>query len=129
MIGQSHLPQRRSLVILGVPRQILYRGPDSFRTGGSQALAHKPFRPHRVGNRVPDAAQRRFIDLAPNKKLSFPARKLSRAKRMGDRRIHATHTGRRTFRVVPDSADHRKEIRARPHQGGAIGGGNATDSN
>jgi transposase InsO family protein len=64
LVEQSHLPQRRSLASLGIPRQTFYRWYDRFRTGGPEALADKPSRPDRVWNRIPDAVQGRIIDLA-----------------------------------------------------------------
>ena len=64
LVEQSHLPQRRCLASLGIPRQTFYRWYDRFRTGGPEALADRPSRPDRVWNRIPDAVQRRIIDLA-----------------------------------------------------------------
>ena len=39
LVEQSHLPQRRCLASLGIPRQTFYRWYDRFRTGGPEALA------------------------------------------------------------------------------------------
>jgi transposase-like protein len=44
LVEQSHLPQRRSLASLGIPRQTFYRWYDRFRTGGPEALADRPSR-------------------------------------------------------------------------------------
>ena len=54
-LEQSHLPQRRCLASLGIPRQTFYRWYDRFRTGGPEALADRPSRPNRVWNRIPVA--------------------------------------------------------------------------
>jgi len=51
LVEQSHLPQRRSLASLGIPRQTFYRWYDRFRTGGPEALADRPSRPDRVAAR------------------------------------------------------------------------------
>ena len=64
LVEQSHLPQRRCLAGLGIPRQTFYRWYDRFRSGGPEALADRPSRPDRVWNRIPDAVQGRIIDLA-----------------------------------------------------------------
>jgi len=64
LVEQSHLPQRRCLASLGIPRQTFYRWYDRYLTGGPEALADKPSRPDRVWNRIPDAVQGRIIDLA-----------------------------------------------------------------
>ena len=64
LVEQSHLPQRRCLASLGIPRQTFYRWYDRFRTGGPEALADRPSRPGRVWNRIPGAVQGRIIDLA-----------------------------------------------------------------
>ena len=55
LVEQSHLPQRRCLASLGIPRQTFYRWYDRFRTGGPEALADRPSRPNRVWNRIPVA--------------------------------------------------------------------------
>jgi hypothetical protein len=39
LVEQSHLPQRRCLVSLGILRQTFYRWYERFRTGGPDALA------------------------------------------------------------------------------------------
>jgi transposase-like protein len=64
LVEQSHLPQRRCLANLGIPRQTFYRWYDRYLTGGPEALADKPSRPDRVWNRIPDAQRMALIDLA-----------------------------------------------------------------
>jgi putative transposase len=64
MVEQSHLPARRTLEKLGVPRSSFYRWYDRFQRGGPEALADRPSRPDRVWNRIPEAVRGQVIDLA-----------------------------------------------------------------
>ena len=64
MVEQSHLPARRTLEKLGVPRSSFYRWYDRFQRGGPEALADRPSRPDRVWNRIPEAVRDQVIDLA-----------------------------------------------------------------
>jgi putative transposase len=64
MVEQSHLPARRTLEKLGVPRSSFYRWYDRFQCGGPEALADRPSRPDRVWNRIPEAVRGQVIDLA-----------------------------------------------------------------
>jgi transposase-like protein len=73
LVEQSNLPRRRCLASLGIPRRSFYRWYDRYLTGGPEALADKPSRPDRVWNRIPDAVQRRIIDLALTGDRSSPA--------------------------------------------------------
>jgi transposase InsO family protein len=61
----SHLPVRRTLAHLGIPRATFYRPCDLYQTGGPEALEDRPSRPGRVWNRIPDAVRGRIVDLAP----------------------------------------------------------------
>jgi putative transposase len=64
LVEQSHLPARRTLDKLGIPRSTFNRWYDRFLTGGVDALEdHKP-RPKRVWNRIPDEVRQKVIDLA-----------------------------------------------------------------
>ena len=58
LVEQSHLPARRTLEKLGIPRSTFYRWYDRYQTGGPEALADRPSRPDRVWNRIPDADPR-----------------------------------------------------------------------
>lgn len=64
IVEQSHLPVRRTLEKLGIPRATFYRWYDLFRLGGIDALEdHRPLH-GRVWNRVPDKVRREIVDLA-----------------------------------------------------------------
>jgi putative transposase len=64
LVEQSHLPTRRTLDKLGIPRSTFYRWYDRYREGGSEALADRPSRPDRVWNRIPDRIRDQIINLA-----------------------------------------------------------------
>jgi putative transposase len=64
LVEQSHLPVRRTLEKLGIPRATFYRWVDLYQTGGPEALEDRPSRPSRVWNRIPDAVRERILNLA-----------------------------------------------------------------
>ena len=64
LVEQSHLPARRMLERLGIPRSSFYRWYDRHQRGGPEALADRPSRPDRVWNRIPEAIRRQIVDLA-----------------------------------------------------------------
>jgi transposase InsO family protein len=64
LVEGSHLPVRRTLAHLGIPRATFYRWCDLYQTGGPEALEDRPSRPGRVWNRIPDAVRGRIVDLA-----------------------------------------------------------------
>ena len=64
LIEQSHLPVRRTLERLGIPRATFYRWYDLYQSGGPEALEDRPSRPRRVWNRIPDEVRRQIIALA-----------------------------------------------------------------
>jgi putative transposase len=64
LVEQSHLPARRTLDKLGIPRSSFYRWYDRHQRGGPEALADRPSRPNRVWNRIPEAVRGQIIDLA-----------------------------------------------------------------
>ena len=49
LVEQSHLPARRTLEKLGIPRSSFYRWYDQYQRGGPEALADRPSRPDRSG--------------------------------------------------------------------------------
>ena len=51
LVEQSHLPVRRTLEKLGIPRATFYRWSDLSQTGGWDALEDRSPRPSRVWNR------------------------------------------------------------------------------
>jgi transposase InsO family protein len=64
LVEQSHLPVRRTLRHLGIPRATFYRWCDLHQAGGPEALEDRPSRPDRVWNRIPDDIRSRILDLA-----------------------------------------------------------------
>ena len=64
LVEGSHLPAKRTLDKLGIPRATFYRWYDRFLEGGIEALADRRSRPDRVWNRIPDDVRGQIIDLA-----------------------------------------------------------------
>ncbi len=64
IVEQSHLPARRTLEQLGVPRRTFCRWYDRYLEGGPEAVADRPSAPSRVWNRIPAAIHDRIIELA-----------------------------------------------------------------
>jgi putative transposase len=64
LVEQSHLPAKRTLDKLGIPRATFYRWYDRYCEGGVEALADHRSRPDRVWNRIPDDVRGQIIDLA-----------------------------------------------------------------
>jgi len=64
LVEQSHLPARRTLEKLGIPRATFYRWYDRYATGGPEALGDRSPRPDRVWNRIPDNVRERIKTLA-----------------------------------------------------------------
>ena len=64
LVEQSHLPARRMLDKLGIPRSSFYRWYDRYQRGGPEALADRPSRPDRVWNCIPEAIRSQIVDLA-----------------------------------------------------------------
>ncbi len=64
LVEQSHLPVRRTLEHIGIPRATFYRWYDLYQTGGPDALEDRSPRPRRVWNRIPDDVRNRIVRLA-----------------------------------------------------------------
>ena len=64
LVEQAHLPVRRTLEKLGIPRATFYRWYDLYQTGGPEALSDRPSRPSRIWNRIPDEVRSQIIELA-----------------------------------------------------------------
>ena len=64
LVEQSHLPVRRVLEQIGIPRSTFYRWCDLHQTGGPEALDDCSPRPDRVWNRIPDDVRARIVTLA-----------------------------------------------------------------
>ena len=67
IVEQSHLPARRTLETLGIPRATFHRWYDRFLAGGVEALKDRRPRPGRVWNRIPQDVRGRIVELALNK--------------------------------------------------------------
>lgn len=61
---ESHLPAKRTLDKLGIPRSTFNRWYDRFLTGGVDALEDCKPQPRRVWNRIPDEVRQKVVDLA-----------------------------------------------------------------
>jgi transposase InsO family protein len=64
LVEQSHLPVRRTLDKIGIPRPTFYRWYDLYRCGGPGALEDARPGPDRAWNRIPEEVQRKLVDLA-----------------------------------------------------------------
>jgi len=64
LVEQSHLPTKRTIDKLGIPRTTFYRWYDKYLTGGIEALEDRSPKPLRVWNRIPDDVRQQIIDLA-----------------------------------------------------------------
>ena len=64
LVEQAHLPVKRTLAQLGIPRTTFYRWYDRYRTGGPDALEDRSSRPGRVWNRISDGVRGRIVQLA-----------------------------------------------------------------
>ncbi len=64
LVEQSHLPAKRTLDKLGIPRSTFYRWYELFQSGGPEALDDRSPRPDRVWNRIPDDVRERIKKLA-----------------------------------------------------------------
>jgi len=64
IVERSHLPARRTLERLGIPRATFHRWYDRFLTGGVDALEDRSPRPGRVWNRIPQDVRDRIVELA-----------------------------------------------------------------
>ncbi len=63
LVEQSHLPAKRTLDQLGIPRRTFYRWYDRYRDGGPEGLTDRPLAPSRVWNRIPSGIHDQIIDL------------------------------------------------------------------
>ena len=64
LVEESHLPVRRTIETLGIPRATFYRWYDRYQTGGPEALDDRSPRPERVWNRIPEEVRGQIIALA-----------------------------------------------------------------
>jgi putative transposase len=64
LVEQSHLPVKRTLEKLSIPRSTFYRWCDLYQAGGPEALNDRAPRPDRVWNRIADDVRERIRKLA-----------------------------------------------------------------
>lgn len=64
IVEQSHLPARKTLEQLGIPRRTFCRWYDRYLEGGPEALEDRPSAPSRVWNRIPSKIHDQIIELA-----------------------------------------------------------------
>ncbi|MEO1544987.1 MAG: IS3 family transposase [Pseudomonadota bacterium] len=64
LVERSHLPTKRTLNKLGIPRTTFYRWYDRYQAGGPKALEDRRPRPSRVWNRIPEPVREKIKDLA-----------------------------------------------------------------
>jgi putative transposase len=64
LVEQSHLPVRRTLEQIGIPRATFYRWYDLYQSGGLDALEDRSPSPGRAWNRIPDHVRDRILRLA-----------------------------------------------------------------
>ena len=72
LVERSHLPAKRTLDKLGIPRATFYSWYDRYLNGGPEALADHRSRPDRVWNRIP-TSRGQIIDLALEFRSCRPA--------------------------------------------------------
>ena len=72
VVERSHLPIKRTLDMLGIPRTTFYGWYDRYQSGGPEALEDKVSRPSRVWNRIPDEIRDRIVQLALDKPEMSP---------------------------------------------------------
>jgi len=63
-VERSHLPIRRALDKLGIPKTTFYRWYDLYRAFGDAGLVDRTTGPGRVWNRIPDAVRQQIVELA-----------------------------------------------------------------
>ena len=64
IVEQSHLPARRTLEQLGIPRRTFYRWYDRYLEGGPEAMADRSSAPSRVWNRIPTDIRDQIVEMA-----------------------------------------------------------------
>jgi transposase-like protein len=64
IVEQSHLPAKRTLDMLGIPKTTFYRWYDRYLAFGETGLEDRSPHPGRVWNRIPDEVRVQVIELA-----------------------------------------------------------------
>ena len=73
LVEQSHLPTKRTLEKLGIPKTTFYRWYDRYLVGGPEALEDRRPTPSRVWNRIPTPVREKIKDLALKESELSPA--------------------------------------------------------
>lgn len=63
LVERSHLPVKRTLDMLGIPRTTFYRWYDRYLSFGAAGLEDRSSRPGRVWNRIPDKVRKQVVEL------------------------------------------------------------------
>jgi transposase-like protein len=64
LVERSHLPTKRTLGKLGIPRTTFYRWYDRYLALGEAGLEDRRQNPGRVWNRIPETVRQQIVDLA-----------------------------------------------------------------
>ncbi len=64
LVEQSHLPVKRTLAKLGIPKTTFYRWYDRYQAFGEDGLEDRRPHPDIVWNRVPDDVRQEIVDFA-----------------------------------------------------------------
>ncbi len=64
LVEQSHLPAKRTLSKLGIPKTTFYRWCARYEAFGEAGLEDRRPHPGRVWNRIPDEVRREVVELA-----------------------------------------------------------------
>ncbi len=64
LVEQSHLPVKRTLAKLGIPKTTFYRWYDRYQMFGEAGLEDRPSHPGRVWNRISDDVRQEIVDFA-----------------------------------------------------------------
>ena len=64
LVEQSHLPAKRTLEMLGIPKTTFYRWYERYQAFGEAGLEDRRPHPGRVWNRIPDDVRQAVIELA-----------------------------------------------------------------
>jgi transposase InsO family protein len=64
LVERSHLPAKRTLDMLGIPKTTFYRRYDRYLELGEAGIEDRSPHPGRVWNRIPDEVRERIVELA-----------------------------------------------------------------
>jgi transposase InsO family protein len=64
LVERSHLPAKRTLDMLGIPKTTFYRWYDHYLVLGEAGIEDRSPHPGRVWNRIPDEVRERIVELA-----------------------------------------------------------------